>query len=389
MKSHFAVSRIVIYVAILCTICGLSCKRKATAPGEATKPQPVPEKVAVKPAPTEVNAVAPSVTVDTGPNSVAVAVNGANITEGEVNKLLDMQLAGMAERAPNRSPEFMEQYKKMLRQQTVEAMIVSKLLDEKVKEANIVVKEEEANKRMEEIAATQKTSVEDFKKKLEGYGQNFDALKEQVRKGLTYQKLIEAQTAGKINVTEADANNYYSENLKRFETPEQTKASHILIRPDPNAADPNDAKAKAKATIQELLTKIKGGADLAELAKAHSACPSGANGGDLDFFARGQMEPTFEKVAFEMQPGQLSDIVETSYGYHIIKVTDRKAASVTPFAQVKDQLISQLTQRKRGEFAAQYVQQLRSAAKIVYPPGKEPKAERPAFPAPAPPAPRQ
>jgi peptidyl-prolyl cis-trans isomerase C len=377
MGSHPVTLRILVWTAVFCAACSLSCRRKPPEPTEVSKPQPGPGEVGIEAVRPE-----PNVPVETGPNSVAVTVNGVNITKGEVDKLINLQLAGMAAQTPKRSPEFIEQYKKMLKQQTLEMMIVGQLLEEKVKEAKIVVTEEEVLNRLKEVASLRKPalSLEDFKKKMEEYGQNFDEVKEQVRKGLSYQKLLETQPGGKISVTGVDANNFYAENRKRFETPEQVRASHILIKPDPNAPDPNQAKAKALAKIQGLLEQVKAGADFAQLARTDSACPSAANGGDLDFFPRGQMEPSFEKVAFATDVNQVSGIVETPYGYHIIKVTDRKAASVTSFEQVKDQIINQLKQKKLNEFAQQYVQSLRASAKIVYPLGKEPKSDRPSFP---------
>jgi peptidyl-prolyl cis-trans isomerase C len=391
MRSRSVILRILVCAAVFCAAGSLSCRRKSPEPTRASTKAPT-EVNKAQPAPAEVISQTvlpePNVPVETGPNSVAVTVNGDNITEGEVDKLINMQLAG----AQKRSPEFIEQYKKILRQQTLDTLIVGRLLDEKVKDVNIVVTEEEATNRLREIAAAQKPPLllEDFKNKMQEYGQNFDQVKGQVRKGLSYQKLIEAQPGGKVSVTEADANNFYTENRKRFETPEQVRASHILIRPDttdPNA-DPNQAKAMALTKIKGLLEQIKAGADFAQLARDNSACPSASRGGDLEFFSRGQMVPPFEEAAFAMDVNQVSNIVETSFGYHIIKVTDRKAASVTPFEQVKDQIMNQLKQRKLGEFAEQYVQSLLANAKIVYPPGKEPKPEKPPV-SPAPAVPEQ
>jgi hypothetical protein len=89
------------------------------------------------------------------------------------------------------------------------------------------------------------------------------------------------------------------------------------------------------------------------------------------------MVPAFEKAAFELQAGQVSDIVETDYGYHIIKVTDHKDASVTTFDQAKDDIIKQLTQRRHRELAAKYIESLKAGANIVYPPGKEPQPRTP------------
>jgi peptidyl-prolyl cis-trans isomerase C len=147
--------------------------------------------------------------------------------------------------------------------------------------------------------------------------------------------------------------------------PEQVRVSHILIQSE--LADPNIAKAEAKAKAQDLLQRIKDGADFAELAKAHSDCLSASKGGDLGFFPRGESTPKFEKVAFELEIGKISDIVETEYGCHIIKAMDHKDASVVSYAQAKDDIIKELTEKKQLEFAEKYISSLKAQANIVFP----------------------
>jgi peptidyl-prolyl cis-trans isomerase C len=307
-------------------------------------------------------------------DSVAVTVNGVDIKESQIDAQLEPQLKRLAAQMP---ASFVEQYKKQLRQQVLEKMIIEQLLDEKVKAAKITVADEEVNKQIEEIASQQQPplSMEDFKALIEAYGQNFDDVKQRIKKGLSYQKLMEAQWGDKINVKEEDAKKYYSENKSKFEMPEQARASHILISPDtkdPNA-DPNQAKAAAKAKAEDLLKQIKAGADFAELATANSSCPSSKQGGDLNFFGRGQMVAPFEEAAFALKPGQISDVVETKFGFHIIKVTDHKDANVMSFEQVKDDITKMLTQTEQAESAEKYIESLKAEAKIVYPPGKEPQ----------------
>jgi peptidyl-prolyl cis-trans isomerase C len=312
----------------------------------------------------------PETTVD----NVAVTVNGVDINESQIEAQLKPQLQKMAAQLP---PTFIEQYKKQLRQQVLEKLIIEQLLDEKVKAANITVTEEDVMDKIKEMASQQQPplSMEDLKALIEASGKNFDEWKKQMQfsKGLAYQKLMEIQWAGKIKVTEEDAKNYYSENKSKFEMPEQVRASHILITSDtkdPNI-DPNQAKAAAKAKAEDLLKQIKAGADFAELAKAYSDCPSSKKGGDLDFFNKGQMVPAFEEAAFALKPGQVSDVVETQFGYHIIKLTDHKDPNLTPFEQAKEDIIRILTLTKQSEFAEEYVASLKANAKIVYPPGKE------------------
>lgn len=377
MKSYFVSLKILVCLVMFSAAFSLSCREKPPAVGDINKPEPKIEKIDVPTPKTDVNVVELKPPVKIAAGDVAVTINGVSITESEIEKLIKPQIDMIAKQASDRPPAFIEQYKKMLRQQALDRLIVGRLLDEKAKEANVAVTEEEVLNQIKQIASTQRPplSLEEFKKKIESYGQSFDFAKQQIRNGLIRQKVVEAQLAGKINVTEDDAKKFYDENPKRYETPEQVRASHILIKPDvtdPNA-DPNDAKAKALAKAQNLLKQIKDGADFAELAKANSDCPSAPRGGDLNFFQRGQMVPPFDKAAFELEVGKISDIVETKFGYHIIKATDHKDAGVTSFEQAKDGVIQQLTQKKQRDFAMQYIESLKAKANIVYPPGKEPQ----------------
>ena len=344
--------RIPICLVILFAAVSLNCKPKSPKETGAAKTEPN--------APSEADA-----------NKVAVTVNGIDIAAGEVDALIKPQLDTIARQSTQLAPAIADQYKKQLRQQALELLIRRQLLDQKIKEANVLVSDEEVIDKIREIASGpgQLLSLEEVKKQIEQYGQNFDDVKDDVRKGLSRNKFMEMQWAGKISVTEEDAKKHYDENLKRFETPEQVRASHILIAvapTDPNT-DPNQAKAKARAKAEDLLKQIKNGADLAELAKAHSTCPSAPNGGDLGFFPRGQTTPPFEKVAFELAVGQVSDVVETEYGFHIIKVTEHKDAGVVPFEQAKDDIIKQLTLKKQSDFAEEYINSLKAEANIVFP----------------------
>lgn len=313
-------------------------------------------------------------------DEVAVTVDGVPITEAALNGEVALQLKRMKMRQ-QMPPQVIEQYKKQLRERVLDRLIGMLLLDQQVKAANIVVTEEEVTEQIKKIAAQQGLSLDDFKKLVEAYGKSFDEWKQQMqfRKRLGYQKLMEGRFADKISVTDEDARKYYSENKKQFETVEQVRASHILIKPetsDPNA-DPNETKVRAKTRAEDMLKQIKGGDDFATLAKANSSCPSAARGGDLGFFGRGKMVPPFEKAAFELKVGQVSDVVETRFGYHIIKATGHKDAGVVSFDEAKDDIIGRLAQNKRQELTNKYIGSLKAKATIVYPPGKGPSELRP------------
>ncbi len=303
-------------------------------------------------------------------DKVLVTVDGFAITQSQVEAKIKPQLNQMAARGSQVPPQYLEQIKERMKKEAVDKMVIERLLDEKVKEANIVITDEDTTKQLQEIAARQQPpiSMEDLKALVEARGQTFDELKGYIRKGLGYQKVIEAQFGDNVKVTDEDANKFYTENQKQFENPEQIKASHILINfdsKDPNV-DPNVAKAAAKAKADDLLKQIREGADFATLAQSNSACPSAKNGGDLGFFSRGQMVGPFEDAAFGLKAGQVSEVVETKFGYHIIKATDHKDANTVPFEQVKADIIKQLEETKKGEIANKYVESLKAGANVVY-----------------------
>jgi peptidyl-prolyl cis-trans isomerase D len=163
---------------------------------------------------------------------------------------------------------------------------------------------------------------------------------------------VEALRA-KTVVPAADIEREYNNNSEQYTTPEQVRASHILLKTEGK----DDATVKAKA--EALLKQAKGGADFAELAKKNSEDEASAkNGGDLDYFGRGRMVPEFDQAVFAMQPGTISDLVKTQYGYHIIKLVDKKTATTRPLAEVRQQLTDQLAYQRAQAQAADLAQSL-------------------------------
>jgi len=374
--------RALTWLALLCAVCSLtSCKPKKTTTPAVKKPGPAPVKVEPDTVKPDVSTVTPAPVTATSGSDVLVTVNGVDITQKQLDDLLKPHLDRLAKQAAKVPPAFLEQQMKLIKDQALQGMITMQLIDEEVKKANIVVTDNEVTGEITRMAALQKPPVtlEELKATMEAYGASYEELKNQIQTTLGLQKLVAQKYPDEVKVTEDDAKASYEQNKARYDVPEQVRASHILIKPDlsdPNS-DPNQAKATAKAKAEDLLKKVKEGGDFAALAKENSACPSAARGGDLDFFRRGQMVPAFDKAAFELEVGKISDVVETQFGFHIIKVTDRKAASTTSLDQIKGTLMAELAQRKLQELAMKYVEQLKLEAKIVYPPGKEPKPAAP------------
>lgn len=176
----------------------------------------------------------------------------------------------------------------------------------------------------------------------------FESRKDQYRVGEQRKARIllldraEAQKRVLIPLTEAQR--FYNNNIAQYQTPEQIRASHILL----NLAGKDEAAVRTQA--EALLQQAKSGADFAELAKKFSEDPGTRDkGGDLDYFGRGRMVPEFETAAFALEPGQVSDLVRTQYGFHIIKLADKKAAVTRSFEEVRPQIEDQLKQQRAGE----------------------------------------
>jgi peptidyl-prolyl cis-trans isomerase D len=162
----------------------------------------------------------------------------------------------------------------------------------------------------------------------------------------------------KTVVPAADIEREYNNNSEQYTTPEQVRASHILLKTEGK----DDATVKAKA--EALAKQARAGADFAELAKKNSEdVDSAKNGGDLDYFGRGRMVPEFDQTVFAMQPGTISDPIKTQYGYHIIKLVDKKNATTRPLAEVRQQLTDQLAYQRAQAQAADLAQNLEKQIK--------------------------
>ena len=165
-----------------------------------------------------------------------------------------------------------------------------------------------------------------------------------------YAHVNPAKLAKNIKLSDNDIKAFYERNMKDFELPEMVKASHILIMPDLSIMDKEKARKAAKAKAEEILKKIKNGGDFAQLAREYSQdTGSKKQGGKLGWFQRGVMVKPFEEAAFSLKKGEISGIVETPFGYHIIMVTDRKEAGIMPLKDAQDLIKKTLSvQKARG-----------------------------------------
>ena len=206
------------------------------------------------------------------------------------------------------------------------------------------------------------TDPEDFKKAVQALDMTEKDLLDYTRRDLVISNFIQQNIAEKVSVSEEESKKFYEDNIDKFKQGESVRASHILIGVDPSATA--DDKKKAEEKISKLRKELAGGADFATLAKENSTCPSSQQGGDLGYFGKGQMVPPFETAAFALKKGELSDIVETQFGYHIIKVMDSKKAETVAYKDAKVRIDDYLKSQKVSTAVNDYLVEARKTAKI-------------------------
>lgn len=292
-----------------------------------------------------------------GKEIAATAGEDITVTVAEVEALVEPRLQSMPEEAKATQGALMKK-------RALDSILFQKLLEKKFEENNIVVEDAQLDSEIEKILADNQITVEEFKKRVAEMGRDFNEFRNQVKSGMQYQKMMDKLAGDSLNISDEDVKSYFDENAARFDQAEEVKASHILVKFDPEATD--EEKAAAKAKIETIKKKADGGEDFAELAKENSDCPSGQNGGDLGFFTRERMVQPFSEAAFKLNKGQISDVVETQFGYHIILVTDKKEAKKATFDDVKDEIKQQLQDGKRREFAGKFRDDLLKSSNIVY-----------------------
>ncbi|MGD9210271.1 MAG: peptidylprolyl isomerase [Desulfobacteraceae bacterium] len=202
-----------------------------------------------------------------------------------------------------------------------------------------------------------------FKEFLDRWDVTEENIKFEIKRTTAIQELIKTDVTDKVTVADKDVKKYYEDNPDKFKAPEEIKASHILIKVDPKKAD--DAKKnEAKKKLEGIKKRLSEGEDFAKVAKEVSEGPSNKTGGDLGYITRGKMVKPFEDAAFALNKGEVSDIVETQFGYHLIKVFEKKPEKTLEFKEVKDNLTNQLKQQKAQKEIMAYIEKLKGSAKI-------------------------
>jgi peptidyl-prolyl cis-trans isomerase C len=246
--------------------------------------------------------------------------------------------------------------------QLLDQMIAYKLLVQESKTLKVAVADSDIDGRIKQIQG-QFPNEQAFTKALTDQHVTMQQLKDDQRQQMLVAKVIDTQVNSKVNIAPKDVEDFYAKNPDRFKQPESAHAQHILITVPQGADAPTKAKAKTEA--RAILKQIRGGADFAILAKAKSQDPGSAQaGGDLGFFPKGQMVPQFDEAVFKLKPGEVSQVVESPYGFHIIKLLEIRPSRTVPLDEARAQVTQYLKEQRANEKTVAYIDQLKAKSKI-------------------------
>jgi peptidyl-prolyl cis-trans isomerase C len=285
-------------------------------------------------------------------------VNGVDIVQREFerNWRFFMQRsgipAGLAE-ATGKIEEF--------RKQVLERLVDEELLFQDAKRKNLLVGKDVVDAELAKARA-QFATPEAYQEALAKDQLTEELLRSLFGRNLSIQALVEKEIAARITLSDAEVHEFYLANPAAFEMPERVRARHILV--EVSETDDAQARQAKRLKAESLLAQLKSGPKFEDLARTDSDCPSAPQGGDLGFFQRGQMVPAFEEAAFSLKPGELSGVVETPFGYHLIRVEERREAGKVPEAEVAPQIREHLQSRKTEAAVQESIKALREGATI-------------------------
>lgn len=332
-------------LTLLVVLLAAACSRDSTSTAEPPTPaggSPTAAQGPVKPLPAELP-------------DVLARVNGEAVTRQELEEYVQ-NLEGRVG-----GPVPADQRDRIYRD-VLDQLVGYKLLLQEATARKVVVPETEVDARIEQVKK-QFPSEDLFMQTLIDRKMTVEQIKADARKEIAIGRLIDSAIAQKVAVKPEQVEAFYKDNPDQFKQPERVKASHILISVPENADAATRAQAKTRA--EQVLKDVQAGKDFAALARQHSQDPGSAvNGGDLGFFQQGQMVGPFNDVAFSLKPGTTSNLVETQFGYHIIKVAEKQPERTVPFEEVRPRLEQYLQDQNKESETEAFVKSLRARGKV-------------------------
>ena len=260
---------------------------------------------------------------------VVAVVNREIITLSEVEKWIDplKEEIVVGDRLEKR-----ERVQALCRE-VLERLIEEKLIDQEVKKSGIKVSSKEVEAALDEVKRRNRATQEQLEKALSAEGLTLESYKKRIEKSLQRKRLISLEVKVETKAGEKELREFYQKNIDRYRINETFRPAHILFI-IPKEATPEEVRGIRKKS-ENVLRKIMGGDDFGERALLYSQDASSKGRGDLGYFRRGELLPAFEREALHLKVGEVSGVVRTEFGFHIIKLLDRKGVDPLPFEEVK------------------------------------------------------
>lgn len=294
-------------------------------------------------------------------DDMVATVNGSVISRNQFNNALSYQ----QEIAAINGLSITDAQLPLLKYQILENLINQELLYQESQRYGISVDENEIDETYE--AKKQQANFEtdaEFEEALKESNKSVASYREEIKQGLAIDRFAEAKFTDQTVVSDSEAKQYYDNNPAYFQQPEEVRVSHIMARF--TSGDDQSIKDEAREKIEKVMERLKGGEDFASVAGEISEdANSKDSGGDLGYLSKGQAPQSFEDAAFALEKDEISDIVETGSGYHILKVTDRIDAGIIGFEEAKEDIVDSLSASKLNSLIENYVKGMKIRSTIV------------------------
>lgn len=290
---------------------------------------------------------------------IVALVNNQVITLSEVEEMGKPLLDRVRQTA---SPAEREERLKKSRREVLDHLIESKLLEEEMRKRKIEVPDRDVDAAINDILKTSKLTEDELKKVLAREGTTFFAYRQKVRQELGKMRLITREIKSKIVIEEEELRKRYQENLEKYSEPLEIKIQQVFFPIPENA--PKDKVAAVKREALTILERAREGDDFTQLAKAYSRGPGANDGGVLGYFKRKDLVREVGEAGFKLKPGEISDLVRSPAGFHILKVLDRRGGELHPFAEVQNQVREEAMQEESEKKFNAWMKDLKSKAYI-------------------------
>lgn len=293
-------------------------------------------------------------------SKVVAVVNGVGLSEADLNQEINILM-------PMNQPfhgKISDEKMKKVRSDAMKTLVDYELKAQDARSKGMKIPQAVIDEEMNKMAKKFKTR-EDLDAAYKGAGFTKKTFLEIMERRLLAEKILISEVDNKVSVTPEKMKNYYDSNVSRYNIPEQFRASHILLKVDPGSSQ--EQRISYRANAEAILKRIKNGEKFEEIAINESDDPSKVKGGDLGYFHAGQTVPEFEEALVKLKVGETSDVVQSLYGYHIIRLTERRPSRQIPFEDIQEKIRKDLISSQKSSLLDEWMGGLYKKAKITYP----------------------